>query len=151
MIGLLIKLPHRSLTQNGGDIVRLAIPIHDGTSGYRHVCSVPDEEAYHAYSPIFISASFSITYAVAFALSTAVIVHTLLHRTRVEPMRRISLAWHEHLQLRLVACAALARYEVHDAREYERLLQSKGRMRRRKLWSRFHPGTCKVNAAIHLT
>jgi hypothetical protein len=38
-----------------------------------------DEEAYHAYSPIFISASFSITYAVAFALSTAVIVHTLLH------------------------------------------------------------------------
>lgn len=38
-----------------------------------------DENAYHAYSPIFISASFSITYTVAFGLSTAAIVHTLLH------------------------------------------------------------------------
>jgi hypothetical protein len=38
-----------------------------------------DEDAYHTYSPVFISASFSITYTIAFALSTAAIVHTLLH------------------------------------------------------------------------
>ncbi|ORY24685.1 OPT oligopeptide transporter protein-domain-containing protein [Naematelia encephala] len=35
--------------------------------------------AYAEYSPIYLSASFSMTYMLAFALSTALIVHTALH------------------------------------------------------------------------
>lgn len=35
-----------------------------------------DEEKYKAYSPLYISATFAISYGVQFAAFTAVIVHT---------------------------------------------------------------------------
>jgi hypothetical protein len=35
--------------------------------------------AYAEYSPVYLSASFSVTFMIAFALSTAIIVHTALH------------------------------------------------------------------------
>ncbi len=38
-----------------------------------------DEAAYHAYSPVYIAATFAMTLLLAFALSTAMIVHTALH------------------------------------------------------------------------
>ena len=38
-----------------------------------------DVEAYNAYSPLFLPATYAVTYLLAFALSTCVIVHTLLY------------------------------------------------------------------------
>ena len=38
-----------------------------------------DPVAYAAYSPLFLPASYAITYLVAFALSSAMIVHTVLY------------------------------------------------------------------------
>lgn len=38
-----------------------------------------NETAYHAYSPVYISVTFAMTLTLAFALSTAAVVHTLLH------------------------------------------------------------------------
>lgn len=38
-----------------------------------------DVEAYEAYSPLFLPATYAMTYLLAFALSTCVIVHTLLY------------------------------------------------------------------------
>jgi OPT family oligopeptide transporter len=38
-----------------------------------------NKTAYAAYSPVYLSASFSVTFMIAFALSTAVLVHTALH------------------------------------------------------------------------
>ncbi|PFH59998.1 hypothetical protein XA68_11581 [Ophiocordyceps unilateralis] len=38
-----------------------------------------DEEAYRAYSPLFISTSFAMAYGLAFAAISSLIVHTLLH------------------------------------------------------------------------
>ena len=38
-----------------------------------------NETAYHEYSPLYLSATFSMTFILAFALSTAVLVHTALH------------------------------------------------------------------------
>ena len=40
--------------------------------------------AYHEYSPIYLSATYSMTFMLSFALSTGIIVHTLLyHRARI--------------------------------------------------------------------
>jgi uncharacterized protein (DUF486 family) len=54
-----------------------------------------DLEAYNAYSPLFLPATYAMTYLVAFALSTCVIVHIVLYhgpsllngikKRRVEP------------------------------------------------------------------
>lgn len=41
-----------------------------------------DEEGYNKYSPLYLPASYAITYLVAFALSSAMIVHTLLYHGR---------------------------------------------------------------------
>jgi hypothetical protein len=38
-----------------------------------------DEAAYHAYSPVYISVTFAMTWTLAFALSTAAITHTILY------------------------------------------------------------------------
>jgi hypothetical protein len=38
-----------------------------------------NETAYHAYSPVYISVTFAMTLTIAFALSTAAVVHTLLY------------------------------------------------------------------------
>lgn len=38
-----------------------------------------DEEAYDAYSPLFLPATYAVTYLLAFCLSTCVIVHTVLY------------------------------------------------------------------------
>lgn len=38
-----------------------------------------DEAAYHAYSPVYISVTFAMTWTLAFALSTAAITHTVLY------------------------------------------------------------------------
>nr|ODN93225.1 OPT family small oligopeptide transporter [Cryptococcus depauperatus CBS 7841] len=38
-----------------------------------------NKTAYAEYSPVYLSASFSVTFMVAFALSTAIIVHTILY------------------------------------------------------------------------
>jgi hypothetical protein len=39
-----------------------------------------DEEAYRAYSPVYLSISYAMTFTLAFALTTAAVVHTLLHQ-----------------------------------------------------------------------
>ncbi|KAJ7159202.1 OPT oligopeptide transporter protein-domain-containing protein [Mycena crocata] len=41
-----------------------------------------DTAAYAAYSPLFLPATYAVTYLLAFALSTCVIVHTLLYHGR---------------------------------------------------------------------
>ncbi|KAI5117567.1 hypothetical protein M0805_009645 [Coniferiporia weirii] len=38
-----------------------------------------DEEAYHAYSPLFLSTTFALSYGLSFASITATIVHTVLY------------------------------------------------------------------------
>jgi hypothetical protein len=38
-----------------------------------------DEAAYHAYSPVFLSVTFLMTFTLAFALTTASVVHTALY------------------------------------------------------------------------
>ena len=38
-----------------------------------------DQTAFEAYSPLYLPASFAITYLIAFALSSAMIVHTVLY------------------------------------------------------------------------
>ena len=38
-----------------------------------------DESAYFAYSPLYLPATYAMTYLLAFALSTCVIVHTALY------------------------------------------------------------------------
>jgi hypothetical protein len=47
--------------------------------------------AYEEYSPLYLPAAFSMTYLLAFALSTCVIVHTLLYhgRTLLNGFKRI--------------------------------------------------------------
>ncbi|KAF8268894.1 oligopeptide transporter [Lactarius quietus] len=52
-----------------------------------------DLDAYEAYSPLYLPAAFTITYLLAFALSTNVIVHTLLYhgRTLLNGFKRIRL------------------------------------------------------------
>ncbi|KAI1660364.1 small oligopeptide transporter [Daldinia decipiens] len=42
-----------------------------------------DEEAYKAYSPIFISTTFALSYGLSFAAITALIVYTYLHHRKV--------------------------------------------------------------------
>lgn len=41
-----------------------------------------DLDAYNAYSPLYLPATYAMTYLLAFALSTCVIVHTLLYHGR---------------------------------------------------------------------
>lgn len=41
-----------------------------------------DSEAYDNYSPLYLPATYAMTYLLAFALSTCVIVHTLLYHGR---------------------------------------------------------------------
>jgi hypothetical protein len=41
---------------------------------------VLDEEAYRAYSPVYLSISYAMTFTLAFALTTAAVVHTILHQ-----------------------------------------------------------------------
>ena len=41
-----------------------------------------DVDAYNNYSPLYLPASYAITYLIAFALSSAMIVHTLLYHGR---------------------------------------------------------------------
>lgn len=41
-----------------------------------------DLEAYEAYSPLYLPATYAVTYLLAFALSTCVIVHTMLYHGR---------------------------------------------------------------------
>ena len=41
-----------------------------------------DLAAYNDYSPLFLPATYAVTYLIAFALSTCVIVHTLLYHGR---------------------------------------------------------------------
>jgi hypothetical protein len=50
-----------------------------------------DLAAYNAYSPLFLPATYAMTYLIAFALSTCVIVHTVLYhgRTLVNGIRRL--------------------------------------------------------------
>ncbi|KAF8628146.1 hypothetical protein AX15_004065 [Amanita polypyramis BW_CC] len=50
-----------------------------------------DLEAYNAYSPLFLPATYAVTYLLAFAISTGVIVHTLLYhgRTLLNGFKRI--------------------------------------------------------------
>ncbi|KAF8637559.1 hypothetical protein AX17_002745 [Amanita inopinata Kibby_2008] len=50
-----------------------------------------DPDAYNAYSPLYLPATYAMTYLLAFALSTCVIVHTLLYhgRTLLNGLKRI--------------------------------------------------------------
>lgn len=50
-----------------------------------------DMEAYNDYSPLYLSATLAMTYLLAFALSTCVLVHTLLYhgRTLINGFKRI--------------------------------------------------------------
>lgn len=50
-----------------------------------------NEEAYNAYSPLYLPATYATTYLLAFALSTCVIVHTVLYhgRTLMNGFRKI--------------------------------------------------------------
>jgi OPT family oligopeptide transporter len=52
-----------------------------------------DEAAFDAYSPLYLAATYAMTYMLAFALSTAVIVHAVLHhgRSLLNGMKRIRL------------------------------------------------------------
>lgn len=52
-----------------------------------------DLDAYEQYSPLYLPAAFAMTYLIAFALSTNVIVHTLLYhgRTLLNGFKRIHL------------------------------------------------------------
>lgn len=48
-------------------------------------------EAYNAYSPLYLPATYAVTYLLAFALSTCVLVHTLLYhgRTLINGLKRM--------------------------------------------------------------
>jgi hypothetical protein len=50
-----------------------------------------DLAAYNAYSPLFLPATYAVTYLIAFALSTCVIVHTALYhgRTLLNGIKRL--------------------------------------------------------------
>ncbi|TRM69006.1 OPT oligopeptide transporter protein-domain-containing protein [Schizophyllum amplum] len=50
-----------------------------------------DEEAYNNYSPLYLPATYAMTYLLAFALSTSVIIHTILYhgRTLVNGAKRL--------------------------------------------------------------
>jgi OPT oligopeptide transporter protein len=50
-----------------------------------------DLPAYNAYSPLFLPATYAMTYLIAFALSTCVIVHTILYhgRTLINGIKRL--------------------------------------------------------------
>jgi hypothetical protein len=39
-----------------------------------------DIAAYQEYSPVYLSATYAMTFTIAFALTTAAVVHTILHQ-----------------------------------------------------------------------
>lgn len=63
-----------------------------------------DEAAYHAYSPLFLSTTFALSYALSFAAITATIVHTLLYfRHQIWIQSRRSLNEQEDIHARLMS------------------------------------------------
>jgi len=50
-----------------------------------------DEDAYLAYSPLYLPATYAVTYLLAFALSTCVLVHTILYhgRTLINGVKKV--------------------------------------------------------------
>lgn len=50
-------------------------------------------EAYENYSPLYLPAAYAVTYLIAFILSSAVIVHTILYygRTLINGFKRINI------------------------------------------------------------
>lgn len=63
-----------------------------------------DEAAYHAYSPLFLSTTFALSYALSFAAITATIMHTLLYfRHQIWIQSRRSLNEQEDIHARLMS------------------------------------------------
>ena len=63
-----------------------------------------NSEAYKAYSPLFLPASFAISYGVSFASITATLTHTLLyHRKRILCQARRSLSEQPDIHARLMS------------------------------------------------
>lgn len=61
-------------------------------------------EKYHAYSPLFLSASFAISYGLSFASITATIVHAVLYfRKQIWIQARRSLAEQPDIHARLMS------------------------------------------------
>ena len=61
-------------------------------------------EAYKAYSPLFLSTSFAITYGLGFALVTATLIHAFFYyRKRAWVYARRSLSQHDDLHARLMS------------------------------------------------
>lgn len=61
-------------------------------------------EKYHAYSPLFLSASFAISYGLSFASITATIVHAVLYfRKQIWVQARRSLAEQPDIHARLMS------------------------------------------------
>lgn len=52
-----------------------------------------DKEAYDNYSPLYLPATYAVTYLLAFALSTCVLVHTALYhgRTLINGVKRMKI------------------------------------------------------------
>ncbi|GAA5821301.1 hypothetical protein JCM10212_006415 [Sporobolomyces blumeae] len=63
-----------------------------------------DEAAYQAYSPLYLPITFATVYGISFALSTAVIVHTVLYhgRTIVSQVRKSHAERDDDIHLRLM-------------------------------------------------
>ncbi|KAH0590027.1 hypothetical protein H2248_000205 [Termitomyces sp. 'cryptogamus'] len=63
-----------------------------------------DLEAYHAYSPLFISTTFAISYGLSFASITATLVHTLLYfRKQIMIQSRRALSEQPDIHARLMS------------------------------------------------
>ncbi|KAG5725413.1 Sexual differentiation process protein isp4 [Termitomyces sp. T112] len=63
-----------------------------------------DLEAYHAYSPLFISTTFAISYGLSFASITATLVHTLLYfRKQIMTQSRRALSEQPDIHARLMS------------------------------------------------
>ncbi|THG98061.1 hypothetical protein EW145_g7488 [Phellinidium pouzarii] len=63
-----------------------------------------NEDAYHAYSPLFLSTTFALSYGLSFASITATIVHTVLYfRTQIWLQSRRSLNEQADIHARLMS------------------------------------------------
>ena len=61
-------------------------------------------ESYKAYSPLFLSASFAVSYGLSFATIAATLTHAFLyHRKRAWVHARRSLSQHDDLHARLMS------------------------------------------------
>ncbi|EJD01572.1 OPT oligopeptide transporter [Fomitiporia mediterranea MF3/22] len=83
---------------------------YDNTGGEYNVSRILrpdgtfDEDAYHAYSPLFLSATFILSYGLSFAGITATIVHTVLYfRRQIWIQSRRSLNEQEDIHARLMS------------------------------------------------